>query len=88
MSEATSVDNGAIEQLLKDQLGLTEVKVKSEGNHFQIIAVGDCFEGLSRVKQQQKVYAPLKEMIADNTIHAVSIKAFTPEKWQREKHFN
>lgn len=82
------VDNGAIEKLLTEALDLTEVKVNSEGSHFQIIAVGECFDGLTRVKQQQKVYAPLREMIADNTMHAVSIKAFTPEQWQREKHFH
>lgn len=83
-----NVDNGAIEKLLIDALGLAEVQVKSEGSHFQIIAVGDCFDGLSRVKQQQKVYGPLREMIADNTMHAVTIKAFTPQQWQREKNFN
>lgn len=85
---AQVIDNATIEQLLKEQLGLTQVYVSSEGTHFTIKAIGDCFDGLSRVKQQQKVYAPLREFIADNTIHAVSIKAFTPEQWEKEKKFN
>jgi acid stress-induced BolA-like protein IbaG/YrbA len=84
--------NAAVEekvsQLLTEQLGLAEVHIKSEGSHFTIMAIGECFDGLSRVKQQQKVYAPLSEMIADNTIHAVSIKAYTPTQWKREKMFN
>ena len=87
-NNADSVDNASIEQLLTQQLALTEVYVKSEGSHFNIIAVGDCFDGLSRVKKQQTVYKPLQQMIADNTMHAVTIKAYTPTEWEREKKFN
>ncbi len=36
---------------------------------------------MSRVKQQQAIYAPLMEYIADNRIHALSIKAYTPAQW-------
>ena len=43
------------------------------------------FEGMSRVKQQQTIYAPLMEYIADNRIHALSIKAYTPEEWKRDR---
>ncbi len=82
------MENAEVEKLLKAALELAEVHVRSEGSHYNIIAVGEMFEGLSRVKQQQAVYAPLKAVIADGTIHAVSIKAFTPAQWQREKHFN
>ena len=88
MSDTQSVDNATIEQLLTQELALAEVHVKSEGSHFNIIAVGDCFESLSRVKKQQAVYKPLQQMIADNTMHAVTIKAFTPTEWEREKKFN
>ena len=50
-------------------------------------AVGALFDGMSRVKKQQTVYAPLMEHIASNAIHALSIKAFTPDEWKREKKF-
>lgn len=82
------MENAQVQSLLTDKLELDEVHVKSEGTHYQIIAVGECFDGLSRVKKQQMVYAPLKDVIADGTIHAVSIKAFTPIEWKREKAFN
>lgn len=80
--------NEDIANLLKTTLSLTEVKVKSEGTHFQIIAIDDKFEEMSRVKKQQFVYAPLSDLIADGTIHAVSIKTFSSAQWQREKLFN
>ncbi|WP_113907058.1 BolA family protein [Aliidiomarina celeris] len=77
-----------IEKLLKDALQLDEVHVKAEGSHYQVIAVSEQFAEMSRVKQQQFVYAPLNEKIQDGSIHAVSIKAFTPDRWRREKALN
>ena len=46
------------------------------------------FDGMSRVKKQQTVYGPLMEYIADNRIHAVSIKAYTPAEWARDRKLN
>lgn len=77
-----------IKTLLNDTLALDELHVRSEGSHYQVIAVGVLFEGMNRVKKQQTIYAPLMETIAAGTIHALSIKAYTPEEWQREQKFN
>ncbi|RUO62458.1 BolA family protein [Pseudidiomarina insulisalsae] len=74
-----------IKQLLNDALQLDEVVVKVDGSHANITAVGELFADLSRVKKQQTVYAPLKELIASGELHAVSIKTYTPSEWQREK---
>lgn len=82
------MDIKQIEQLLAEQLQLSEVYVKAEGSHFAVTAVGENFAGLSRVKQQQLVYSPLTAAIADGSIHAVTIKTFTPEQWRREKLLN
>lgn len=76
-----------IESILRAALVLDEVYVQGENGHFQVIAVSALFDGLSRVKKQQAIYAPLSEHIATNAIHALSIKAFTPEEWKREKKF-
>lgn len=80
--------NEEIASLLKSELILADVKVKSEGSHFQIIAVDDRFEEMSRVKKQQLIYGPLSEKIADGTMHAITIKTFTEVQWKREKLFN
>ncbi|MGI5308007.1 BolA family protein [Rheinheimera sp. WS51] len=82
------MDIKQLEQLLLEQLALAEVYVKAEGTNYNVIAVGNCFADISRVKQQQMVYAPLMDSIADGSIHAVSIKTFTPEQWRREKLLN
>ena len=77
-----------IESILRAALPLDEIYAKGDdGSHFQVIVVGALFDGMSRVKKQQTVYAPLMEHIASNAIHALSIKAFTPDEWKREKKF-
>ncbi|BBN80310.1 hypothetical protein PA25_02950 [Pseudoalteromonas sp. A25] len=81
------METNQVETLLKETLSLEEVIVKANGSHYEVIAVGECFDGLSRVKKQQLVYGPLMASISDGTIHAVSIKAFTPTEWQRERKF-
>ncbi|HHR6129718.1 TPA: BolA family iron metabolism protein IbaG [Providencia alcalifaciens] len=79
------MDTNEIKQVLMEKLSLDEVIVNGDGSHFQVIAIGSLFDGMSRVKQQQAVYAPLMEYIADNRIHALSIKAYTPAQWERDR---
>lgn len=81
------MDTKEIQALLEDAYSFQELHVKGEGNHFEVIAVADMFVGMNRVKKQQAIYAPLKAQIADNTIHALTIKAYTPEEWARERKF-
>jgi len=77
-----------IEKQLNDALTLDELHVTFDGSQCKVIAVSDMFADLSRVKRQQVVYAPLAEAISENKIHAVTIKTFTKEQWQRDKLFN
>ncbi len=74
-----------IEKILQDSLSLSFLHVQGDGSHFQVIAVGDCFDGMTRIKRQQAIYAPLNEHIASGSIHALTIKTFTDEQWQRDK---
>ncbi|MCX8583981.1 MULTISPECIES: BolA family protein [unclassified Gilliamella] len=80
------MDKQEIIAKLKNSLNLDDVHVMTnDGSHFQVIAVGEMFAELSRVKKQQAIYAPLAEFINDNRIHALSIKTYTPTEWQRER---
>ncbi|HIP76009.1 MAG TPA: BolA/IbaG family iron-sulfur metabolism protein [Psychromonas hadalis] len=81
------MDIVTIKEKLESVLTLDECIVKGENGTFQVIAVSEQFETLSRVKKEQVIYAPLKEDIASNAIHALSIKALTPAEWQKQKHF-
>ncbi len=74
-----------IKAILESALELDEVIVKGEGSHYEVIAVGAIFDGMSRVKKQQTIYGPLMGHIAANDIHALSIKTFTPQEWARNR---
>lgn len=79
------MENQEIQTVLMNALPLQEVYVSGDGSHFQVIAVGEIFADMTRVKKQQAIYAPLMEYIADNRIHALSIKALTPQEWARDR---
>ena len=82
------MEQADIEKLLNDALTLDELHVTFDGSQCKVIAVADMFADMSRVKRQQTVYAPLAQAISENKIHAVTIKTFTNEQWQRDKLFN
>lgn len=79
------MESTEVKKILDEALDLQEIHVKGDGSQFEVIAIDACFETLNRVKKQQLIYAPLMEYIQRNDIHAVSIKAFTPEEWERDK---
>ncbi len=66
-------------QLLREHFGSAEVQVYEEGGHYTVTVIDAQFVGLSPVKRQQLVYAPLAELIAAGRIHAVNIKTSTPQ---------
>lgn len=74
-----------IELLLLKKLDLIKTYVTGDNQHMTIIAIGRIFKGMSSVKRQQTVYAPLIKMIREKQIHAVSINAYTNEEWEKRK---
>ena len=50
--------------------------------HFDVEIVSEAFAGLAPLARHRKVYAALGEMMTTD-IHALSIRAKTPEEWTR-----
>ena len=50
--------------------------------------VNDDIAALSRVKQQQTIYAPLMSYFETGEIHALTIKTYTKEKWKMDRMLN
>ena len=70
-----------LQTILREKLADCEVNVGGDGYHYEVVAIGSVFEGLSPVKKQQTVYSCINDLIADGTVHAVSIKTYTPDEW-------
>ncbi|HEU4464190.1 MAG TPA: BolA/IbaG family iron-sulfur metabolism protein [Gemmatimonadota bacterium] len=47
-------------------------------NHFEVRVVSAAFEGKTPVERHKLVYAPLRDWIEDDTVHALSVRAYTP----------
>jgi acid stress-induced BolA-like protein IbaG/YrbA len=72
--------NEQIVQAVQERLPDAQVDVAVDGNRALITVVSAAFEGMSRVRKQQTVYACIDSLIADGTLHAVSIRALTPDQ--------
>ena len=69
-----------ITEAIASAIECTELNVEGEGGRYEITIVSDAFAGLNRVRKQQAVYAPIKHLLADGSVHAVTIKAYTPDE--------
>ncbi len=78
------MDAATVKSLLQGHLPDCEFQVQGEGSNYDIIAVGEVFDGLRPVKKQQLVYAALADEIASGAIHAVNIRTLTPAEWQAQ----
>ena len=64
----------------------SEVEVKDTtgtGDHFEARVVSPAFVGKSMVDQHQAVYAPLKDVLQTGELHALALKTYSPEQWQK-----
>lgn len=73
--------------LLQAAFPQAEVHVTGQAGKFDLRIVDAQFEGLRPVARQQAVYAPINEHIASGAVHAVSIRAMTPEEWRKASLF-
>jgi len=62
-----------------------EITVTGDGSHFEVVAVGEVFAGLSPVKKQQLVYGTVNDLITSGELHALTIKAYTPAEWEQAR---
>ncbi len=53
-----------------------------DGHHFQACVVAPEFKGKTLLEQHRMVFDPLREALKE-TVHALSLKTYTPEQWQK-----
>lgn len=71
-----------IAQLIEAGFDDAVVRVASDDNtHFEALVVAAEFEGKRAIARHQLVYRTLGKLVG-NEIHALSIKALTPDEWR------
>ncbi len=76
---------GEVAQLVRQGLSDASVMVDGEGCDLVITVVSPQFGDLSSVKKQQLVMATLTKPLSSGKLHAVSVKAYTPDEWQQQQ---
>ncbi|MDE2612233.1 MAG: BolA family transcriptional regulator [Burkholderiales bacterium] len=61
-------------------LPCTALEVEGDGRHFFATIVSAEFEGLSRVRRHQRVYAALGDRMREQ-VHALSMQTLTPAEY-------
>ena len=69
-----------VRALIAAGLSCDHLEVEGDGRHFFATIVCSAFEGHSRIKRHQQVYAVLGERMRAE-IHALSMKTLTPAEW-------
>ena len=79
------MDPAEIAHLIQGGFANAIVKVFSEDNtHFQALVVAEEFAGKRPIARHQLVYRTLGPLVG-NEIHALSIRAYTPDEWRRQE---
>ncbi|HMI76813.1 MAG TPA: BolA/IbaG family iron-sulfur metabolism protein [Buchnera sp. (in: enterobacteria)] len=80
------MDIKKIKKLLLEKLSLQDIYVTGDSNHIDIIAIGNIFINMNEVQKQQTIYTPLMKYILEKKIHAISIKTYSIESWNKNKN--
>ncbi len=75
-----AMDASEIERLILDSIPDAKVEItdlRGDGDHYAAMVTSASFEGLSRVKQHQKVYQALKGNMGE-ALHALALQTATP----------
>ncbi|AHE67457.1 BolA family protein [Legionella oakridgensis] len=78
------ISNEQLEQYLSATDEVDYVRVEGDGYHYQLTVVSDAFVGKPKVARQQWVYGQLKDYITTGQLHALSMKTWTKEEWEKQ----
>ena len=76
----------AISGLIQTALPEARVSIEGEGCSFSVVVISDAFAGLPLVKRQQRVLQALSQALATGDLHAITVKAHTPDEWERQQN--
>ncbi len=79
-----TITHAEVERLIKQDIANAEIYIEGEGCDLEITVISETFNGLSMLKQQQSVMSALSEPLGSGRLHAVTVKAYTPQQWQEK----
>ena len=77
-----SISNDDVANIIVNHIPDAQVTVDGDGYKYQATITSSAFEGLNTMKRHQLVYAALNDVITSGDLHALTIKAYTPDEVQ------
>jgi acid stress-induced BolA-like protein IbaG/YrbA len=74
----------SIKLTIEAGFGCDHVAVVGDGQHFEALIVSPVFEGLTKLRRHQRVYAALGDRMREE-IHALSMTTLTPAEWSERR---
>ena len=78
------IENEELKAMFSARDDVHHVEVAGDGYHYEIVVVSDVFEGKRQVGRQQWVYALINDWIANGSLHAITIKTYTMQEWEKK----
>ncbi|AHE97941.1 BolA family protein [Thioalkalivibrio paradoxus] len=76
------MQSSEVAELIRSRLPEAEkVEVTGGEGKFEAVVVSPVFDGMSAVKKHQTVYATVRDEIASGAVHALTIRAMTPQEY-------
>lgn len=79
------LDPTLLENWISSGLPCQHLAVAGDGQHFEALIVSPEFEGMNKVKRQQRVYQIVRDKLDSGELHAISMRTLTPAEWQAER---
>jgi stress-induced morphogen len=57
-------------------------------DHYSVVVVSEKFDGVPLIKRHRMVMDLFKSEMQTEEVHALTIKAYTPQQWEIEKNSN
>ena len=80
-----NVSNEQLQEQLIEHPSVNYVNVSGDGYHYQLVIVSDEFIGKSKVQRSQWVYKELKNYITTGQLHALTMKTWTKDEWEKKR---
>ncbi|MEW5756147.1 MAG: BolA/IbaG family iron-sulfur metabolism protein [Pseudomonadota bacterium] len=58
------------------------ILVEGEDCSFSVVVITPDFDGMGLLQRQKAVLATVREPLASGAVHAMTVKAYTPEQWE------
>ncbi|HGX93662.1 MAG TPA: BolA/IbaG family iron-sulfur metabolism protein [Candidatus Tenderia sp.] len=74
-----------VQEIVSSVVPGADIRVDGEGCSFSVTVVSEQFEGQSLLNRQRSVMAAFRESLASGELHALSVKAYTPDEIAAKK---